>query len=175
MEAIRTSYARHTLKGEGCKDLPAAVWVNEETGDVQYEAAFELSPAEIADLLNGGKVYLYTLTRGGYPPVFLTTRSEAIGSLENDREQAEEARRQSPEARAAMSRIAAELESRLLDYYTPEEQDEQRRLNRCIAALFSALLARPNPRARATDVIDWLVHVVETHPYFEGDWKKGKA
>ena len=85
MEAIRTSYATHTLRGEGCLDLPAAIWPSPEFPGLNlYETAWKPTPEELADLVAGGTLYIYQhIPEGrGFPPILLTTRTLVEGSPE---------------------------------------------------------------------------------------------
>lgn len=85
MEAIKTSYANILLTGEGCLDLPAAVWPAEDRpGMLNFETAWKPSANELADLLAGGTLYInHLVPKGlGFPPVLPTTFS----SVEDSRE-----------------------------------------------------------------------------------------
>lgn len=100
MEPIRTSYAKSTLRGEGCLDLPAAIWPDPDGGPAQVETAWKPTPEELADLMDGGTVYLYQLIPAGhgFPPVLLTTRSQVAGTPEALEEAARAERREGVEA-----------------------------------------------------------------------------
>ena len=96
MDAVRTSYAKVTLRGEGCLDLPAAIWPSEIPGVRLIETAWKPTPEELADLANGGTLYIYQhIPEGqGFPPIYLGTRTLVEGSPEALEEAAKAKRRE---------------------------------------------------------------------------------
>ena len=109
MEAIKTSYANVTLTGEGCFDLPALAVIDKETGMAHYETAWKPTPEELADLMDGGTVYLHTMCPAGrgFPPTLITTRSMVQGSQESKAETARAEERKAREDEWARRRWGA--------------------------------------------------------------------
>ena len=156
MEPIRTSYAAHTLTGEGCHDLPAAAWQDDATGIIQIETAWRPSAEELADLMDGGALYLSTLTRGGFAPVYLSTRTATQGTPEAEAEAARAERRARPAAAHALELVK---QAQALELEDIEDQSQRARTAqeqaRVLAWLY-ALFAAENPRAYARRVISQL-------------------
>lgn len=69
---IETCNAVYTL--EGCNDLPVTKYINEATNEEGVESCWELTPDEIKQIQETGKVYLY-IQGNVVPPVLLTTES----------------------------------------------------------------------------------------------------
>lgn len=67
-----TSNAVYTL--EGCQDLPVTKYINEATNESGVESCWELTPEEIKQIQETGKIYLY-IQGNVVPPVLLTTES----------------------------------------------------------------------------------------------------
>lgn len=171
MVPIRTSYAPHTLRGEGFRDLPATAWEDKEAGAVQYETAWKPTAEELADLLNGGTLYLYTLTPAGqgFPPCYLTTKSQVPTSPEALEEKAREDRRRSPGAAEALEIIAgdmAEYESKMAR--KPEILQDVRARHFRALVWFLAVLGRKNPAAEAGRDLARLKKYMKKAPIFRG-------
>lgn len=71
--ATETTNAVYTL--EGCHDLPVTKYTNANNGEEGVESVWELSPDEIKQIQETGKVYLY-IQGAAVPPVLLTTESQ---------------------------------------------------------------------------------------------------
>lgn len=71
--ATETTNAVYTL--EGCHDLPVTKYTNANNGEEGVESVWELSPDEIKQIQETGKVFLY-IQGAAVPPVLLTTESQ---------------------------------------------------------------------------------------------------
>jgi len=76
MNPIRTEYSNVTYVAEGCRDLPATVLKNSETGQDEVETVWELTDEEIEQIRKSRRIYLYIMGRA-VPPVLLTSESFA--------------------------------------------------------------------------------------------------
>ena len=171
MEPIRTSYAHLTLKGEGYLDLPATAWEDAENENIiQYETAWRPSAEELADLLNGGTLYLYTLARRdhGFPPVMLTTRTLVTDSPEGKEEQAREDRRNEPAALVALGTILEDMRAYENTLKKPELLAFVKARNFRTLAWFMAVLSRKNPKAEAGRDISRIKNYMKKAPIFRG-------
>lgn len=74
MKPIRTETTNVVYTLEGCDDLPVTKYVNADNGEEGVESCWELTPEEIKQVQETGKIYLY-IQGGIVPPVLLTTES----------------------------------------------------------------------------------------------------
>ena len=161
MEPIRTSYGRLTLTAPGCIDLPATAWKLED-GRTQFEAAFSVSPGEVADLISGHPLYLYQLSPVGFVPVLLTTNTETTDTPEAGAEAIGRARLESPEAVEALERITRELVHRA-DVSTAERPGV---VAFGVLALIRAIMQSKTPVLEMLDAVAALSYIAENDPYF---------
>ena len=74
MKPIKTETCNAVYTLEGCQDLPVTQYVNESTNEEGVESCWELTPDEIKQIQETGKIYLY-IQGNVVPPVLLTTES----------------------------------------------------------------------------------------------------
>lgn len=67
-----TCNAIYTLKG--CHDLPVTKYINANNNEEGVESCWELTPEEIKQIQETGKLYLY-IQGNAIPPVLLSTES----------------------------------------------------------------------------------------------------
>ena len=77
----KTTNAVYTL--EGCNDLPVTKYTNVDNGEDGVESCWELTPDEIKQVQETGKIYLY-IQGNVVPPVLLTTESMIISQEEGN-------------------------------------------------------------------------------------------
>jgi hypothetical protein len=86
MKPVKTETCNAVYTLEGCNDLPVTKYVNEANNEEGVESCWELTPDEIKQIQETGKVYLY-IQGNVVPPVLLTTESciyfEKEGSKNN--------------------------------------------------------------------------------------------
>jgi len=75
MKPVETSTCNAVYTLEGCNDLPVTKYINANNGEEGVESVWELSPDEIKQVQETGKVYLY-IQGAAVPPVLLTTESQ---------------------------------------------------------------------------------------------------
>lgn len=75
MKPIKTETCNTVYTLEGCNDLPVTKYTNANNGEEGVESAWELSPDEIKQVQETGKVFLY-IQGSKVPPVLLTTESQ---------------------------------------------------------------------------------------------------
>lgn len=167
MRPKRTSYTSVILKGPGYQDLPAAAW-DQGDGTQLVETAWELTPEEVADLLAGGTLYLYTLTAGGFQPVFLTTKTENTDSPEGLQEKAREARRSTREALETLGRLDQLTAEDIQKAESPEAVAALMASHSRLVALFYALFGEEDAGAQALQDLARLKHITENNPFFLG-------
>lgn len=74
MKPIKTETTNAVYTLEGCNDLPVTKYINEVNNEEGVESCWELTPDEIKQIQETGKVYLY-IQGNVVPPVLLTTES----------------------------------------------------------------------------------------------------
>lgn len=74
MQPVRTETTNAVYTLEGCNDLPVTKYRNTDNHEEGVESVWELTPDEIKQIQETGKVYLY-IQGGVVPPVLLTTES----------------------------------------------------------------------------------------------------
>ena len=74
MKPIKTETCNAVYTLEGCQDLPVTKYINVDTKECGVESCWELTPDEIKQVQETGKVYLY-IQGQVVPPVLLTTES----------------------------------------------------------------------------------------------------
>lgn len=74
MKPVRTDTCNAVYTLEGCQDLPVTKYTNVDNGEMGVESCWELTPDEIKQIQETGKVYLY-IQGSIVPPVLLTTES----------------------------------------------------------------------------------------------------
>lgn len=74
MKPIKTDTYNAVYTLEGCNDLPVTKYIHENSGEAGVESCWELSPDEIKQIQETGKVYLY-IQGEVIPPVLLTAES----------------------------------------------------------------------------------------------------
>ena len=74
MKPIKTNTTNAVYKLEGCNDLPVTQYINADNKEEGVESCWELTPDEIKQVQETGKVYLYIQGKH-VPPVLLTTES----------------------------------------------------------------------------------------------------
>lgn len=74
MKPVKTETCNAVYKLEGCQDLPVTKYINKENNEGGVESCWELTPDEIKQIQETGKIYLY-IQGGIVPPVLLTTES----------------------------------------------------------------------------------------------------
>ena len=74
MKSIETKTTNAVYTLEGCNDLPVTKYVNAENGECGVESCWELTPEEIKQIQETGKIYLY-IQGSIVPPVLITTES----------------------------------------------------------------------------------------------------
>lgn len=167
MKPKRTSYTSIILKGPGCQDLPAASR-DQGDGTQLVETAWSLTPEEVADLLAGGTLYLYTLTAGGFPPVFLTTKTENTDSPEGQKEKAREARRSTREALETLGRLDQLTAEAIREAKSPEAVAAIMDSHSRLVALFYALFGVEDAGPQALQDLASLKRITENNPFFLG-------
>lgn len=75
MKPVMTDTCNTVYTLEGCNDLPVTKYTNVNNGEEGVESVWELSPDEIKQIQETGKVYLY-IQGATVPPVLLTTESQ---------------------------------------------------------------------------------------------------
>lgn len=75
MKPVETSTCNAVYTLEGCNDLPVTKYINANNGEEGVESVWELTPDEIKQVQETGKVYLY-IQGAAVPPVLLTTESQ---------------------------------------------------------------------------------------------------
>jgi hypothetical protein len=75
MKPVETSTCNAVYTLEGCNDLPVTKYINANNGEEGVESVWELTPDEIKQIQETGKVYLY-IQGAAVPPVLLTTESQ---------------------------------------------------------------------------------------------------
>ena len=74
MKPIETETTNAVYTLEGCNDLPVTKYNNVSNGEPGVESCWELTPEEIKQVQETGKVYLY-IQGNIVPPVLITTES----------------------------------------------------------------------------------------------------
>ena len=74
MKPVKTETCNAIYTLEGYNDLPATQYINADTGEDGVESCWELTPDEIKQVQETGKIYLY-IQGNIVPPVLLTTES----------------------------------------------------------------------------------------------------
>ena len=74
MKPVRTETTNAVYTLEGCNDLPVTKYINVDNHEEGVESVWELTPEEIEQVQQTGKVYLY-IQGQVVPPVLLTTES----------------------------------------------------------------------------------------------------
>lgn len=164
MEPIKTSYGDILLRGKGCRDLPATAWKLED-GRTQFEAAFQVFPAEVADLISGHPLYLYQLSPVGFVPVLLTTNTETTDTPEALAEKLGRDRVESPGAVEAVERITRELLSRA----DSSKAGRPGVVAFGVLALVQAVMQSNTPRTELLEAVEALSYIAENEPYFQGE------
>ena len=75
MKPVETNTCNAFYTSEGCNDLPVTKYINANNGEEGVESVWELTPDEIKQIQETGKVYLY-IQGAAVPPVLLTTESQ---------------------------------------------------------------------------------------------------
>lgn len=75
MKPVQTETTNAVYTLEGCNDLPVTKYTNANNGEEGVESVWELSPDEITQVMETGKVFLY-IQGSAIPPVLLTTESQ---------------------------------------------------------------------------------------------------
>lgn len=75
MKPVETSTCNAVYTLEGCNDLPVTKYINANNGEEGVESVWKLTPDEIKQIQETGKVYLY-IQGAAVPPVLLTTESQ---------------------------------------------------------------------------------------------------
>lgn len=87
MKPVRTETTNAVYTLEGCNDLPVTKYTNVDNREEGVESCWELTPEEIKQVQETGKVYLY-IQGQIVPPVLLTTESMVF--FQEDRKDGEE-------------------------------------------------------------------------------------
>ena len=74
MKPVKTETCNAVYTLKGCHDLPVTKYVNANNNEEGIESCWELTPEEIKQIQETGKVYLY-IQGNVVPPVLLTTES----------------------------------------------------------------------------------------------------
>lgn len=74
MKPVQTETCNSIYTLKGCNDLPVTRYTNSTNGEEGVESCWELSPDEIKQVQETGKVYLY-IQGSAVPPILLTTES----------------------------------------------------------------------------------------------------
>lgn len=74
MKPIKTQTSNAVYTLEGCQDLPVTKYTNADNNEEGVESVWELSPDELKQVQETGKIYLY-IQGNVVPPVLLTTES----------------------------------------------------------------------------------------------------
>lgn len=74
MKPIKTETCNAVYTLEGCNDLPVTKYTNDANNECGVESCWELTPDEIKQIQETGKIYLY-IQGNVIPPVLLTTES----------------------------------------------------------------------------------------------------
>ena len=74
MKPIKTQTSNAVYTLEGCQDLPVTKYTNADNNEAGVESVWELSPDELKQVQEKGKIYLY-IQGNVVPPVLLTTES----------------------------------------------------------------------------------------------------
>ena len=74
MKPVRTETTNAVYTLEGCQDLPVTRYRNVDNHEDGVESCWELTPDEIKQVQETGKIYLY-IQGNVVPPVLLTTES----------------------------------------------------------------------------------------------------
>ena len=74
MKPISTDTTNAVYTLEGCNDLPVTKYMNVDNKEEGVESCWELTPDEIKQVQETGKIYLY-IQGNVVPPVLLTTES----------------------------------------------------------------------------------------------------
>lgn len=74
VKPVKTETCNAVLTLEGCQDLPVTRYINADNNEEGVESCWELTPDEIKQIQETGKVYLY-IQGNTIPPVLLTTES----------------------------------------------------------------------------------------------------
>ena len=85
MKPVRTETTNAVYTLEGCQDLPVTRYTNDANLETGVESCWELTPDEIKQVQETGKIYLYI--QGNVVPPVLTTESMVFfqeGKGEND-------------------------------------------------------------------------------------------
>ena len=77
MKPIETKTTNGVYTLEGCQDLPVTKYTNVSNGAEGVESCWELTPEEIKQIQETGKLYLY-IQGNIVPPVLITTESTLI-------------------------------------------------------------------------------------------------
>ncbi len=77
MKPIRTETTNAVYTCEGCEDLPVTKYINMNNNEEGVESVWELTPEEIEQVKETGRIYLY-MQGEVVPPVFLTTESVVV-------------------------------------------------------------------------------------------------
>ena len=74
MKPVQTETCNAVYTLEGCQDLPVTRYTNDANLETGVESCWELTPDEIKQVQETGKIYLY-IQGNVVPPVLLTTES----------------------------------------------------------------------------------------------------
>ena len=74
MKPVQTETCNSVYTLEGCQDLPVTKYIHSNSKEEGVESCWELTPDEIKQIQETGKVYLY-IQGNVVPPVLLTTES----------------------------------------------------------------------------------------------------
>ena len=74
MKPVKTETCNAVYTLEGCQDLPVTKYINGDNDERGVESCWELTPEEIKQIQETGKVYLY-IQGDTVPPVLLSTES----------------------------------------------------------------------------------------------------
>ena len=74
MKPVQTETCNAVYTLEGCQDLPVTKYMNVDNHEEGVESCWELTPDEIKQVQETGKIYLY-IQGNVVPPVLLTTES----------------------------------------------------------------------------------------------------
>ena len=74
MKPIKTETTNAVYTLEGCNDLPVTKYINADNHEEGVESCWELTPEEIKQIQETGKIYLY-IQGNIVPPVLITAKS----------------------------------------------------------------------------------------------------
>lgn len=83
MKPVRTETCNGLYVLEGCNELPVTKYTDQNNNEEGVESAWELSPDEIKQIQETGKIYLY-IQGAVVPPVLLTTESQIFFKEEGE-------------------------------------------------------------------------------------------